>query len=599
VRGSSGSVSSASRGPRLLASVALGTALVVLSFQLPKAWAQQETTVESLRPIAEVYQLVLQRFREEPDTGELTEAAIVGMLEALDDPYTSFIPNEDLVDFDKDVRGDYVGIGAEVNAAEGYLRIASPMDGSPSWRAGVEAEDLIVGVDGESVHDMPLTDIIDLLLGEPKTPVMVTVEREGTAVDKPEGAMPPSVTGKGEEDGPEAKPGRIRFDLEIIRDRIRTQTIKGLHRDGEEWDYYVDPEHKIAYVRLSQFTDTTAAKLAATTQQLVDEGMTGLILDLRFNSGGALMAAIQVADLFLTDGRIVSTKDRSGREAVASARSRGTLPDFPMVVLVNGDSASASEIVAGALSDNDRAIVLGERTYGKGSVQGVHPLPSGAGAVKITEQYYYLPSGRLLHRLDDSTEWGVDPTDGFYVPLEARQYVEMWRTRREVETLRSAPDEGNWDDPEWIAERLKDPQLAKATAAIRIRLETGEWEPVGQPMPEGTLQLAELKQERQRLEVFEREVERLRERIASLRTAVTEPDEEEDDLIPDDATLADGRLEVRDAEGKVVATLRITGDNLEAWLSGAPLEALKPTPEDGSAAATPKDDAPEAIGAGS
>ncbi|MEM1423473.1 MAG: S41 family peptidase, partial [Planctomycetota bacterium] len=413
---------------------------------------------DDLRTLAEVYTIIQDRFREEQDSKELAEAAIAGMLESLDDPYTEYIPPAAVRDFDKDVRGEYVGIGAEVDSREGFLRIASPMDGSPAWNTGLEPDDLVVGVDGVSTFSMPLTDIIDRLLGEPDTRVVVTVERAGDESDWPDGARPaselsvaePEEGGAAFEASPPIKAGRTRFDLTIVRKPIVTVTTKGLYREGEDWAYFADEDDRIAYVRLTQFTDTTPATLEETLRPLVADGLNGLVLDLRYNTGGSLLAAIQTADLFLERGDIVSVRGR-GREAgrAKAERTRNELPWFPMVVLVNGGSASASEIVAGALKDNDRAVVLGQRTFGKGSVQGVYPLRSGDGALKITEQYYYLPSGKLLHRTDDSTDWGVDPTDGFYVPMEPEDAIEMWRLRREAETLRADALDGDWGDPAW------------------------------------------------------------------------------------------------------------------------------------------------------
>ncbi|MEO1130638.1 MAG: S41 family peptidase, partial [Planctomycetota bacterium] len=408
----------------------------------------------------------------------------------------------------------------------------------------------------------------------------ITIEREGDETDVPRNAVEATVPGPmGDAPGPGT--GTVRFDLNITRERIRAATIKGLHRNGEEWDFMVDPVEKIGYIRVTQFTDTTIPALQLECQRLVSEGMRGLILDLRFNTGGSLGAAINMADLFLQDGVIVSTRGRSAPERRANARRRGTLPDFPMVVLVNGGSASASEIVAGALSDNDRAIVVGERTFGKGSVQAIHRLPSGAGQLKITEQYYYLPSGRLLHRMDDSTEWGVDPTGGFYVPMTAAENREMWRVRREEEILRPEADdlesEAQWSDPEWILEHLKDKQLSAAVEAINIKLSTGSWEPTGEVVPEGTIEVAALKDARQRQRLLERELVRTQSQIESLESVVAQSDAEEPDLLPDDVELADGMMVIRDASGEVVATLRITSDDLERWLLDAPVEPREET----------------------
>ncbi len=556
----------------VVATSLLTVALCILAVRIPSAIAQRASDYETLEPIVDVLHLVGRHFLREPDYEQMQVAAIDAMLESLDDPYTVYVPPEDVRDFDKDIRGSYVGIGAEVNAQEDFLHIASPMDGSPAYRGGVEAGDLVVAVDGDTTYQRDINDIIDDLLGEPGTPVTLTIEREGDEGDVPPNAEPPSVPGAlGDAPGP--KPGRVRFDLTLERDRIRAETIKGVHREGERWSYWADPDQRIAYVRVSQFTDTTIPALVAATRELVAEGMRGLILDLRFNTGGSLQAALEMADLFLPDGAtILSTKGRTGTEQVFTASGDATLPDFPMVVLVNEGSASASEIVAGALSDNDRAVILGERSFGKGSVQSVHRLPSGKGQLKITEQHYYLPSGRLLHRTDDATTWGVDPSEGFYVPMTNQEIREMWRVRRDEEVLRSDRTmvDGEWSDPEWILDHLKDKQLAAAVRAIRAKLQTGRWTPTGQDVPEGTFEGIALEDAERRARLLERELERVQKRIDALARVAVEP--ETPDLLPDDAALSDGRMEVYDAQGNRVATLKITADTIEQWLIDAPLE---------------------------
>ncbi len=547
-----------------------------MSLTAPASGTDRPAHHQFFDPILDVYARIHQNFFKEPDLSKMQEGIIKGMLESLDDPYTEFIPSKDIAEFDKNIRGEFVGIGAEVRGQDGFLLVVSPLDDSPAYKSGVEADDLVVAVDGQSVFGLDVDAMISRLTGEPGTKVRVTFEREGVSDDLPRGALPPSVPDTvGEARGP--KPGTIRFDLEITRQRIQTVTLKGLHRDGEKWDFMADPVRKIAYVRLTQFTATTADELERTSRELLGQGMRGMILDLRFNGGGSLGAAIGVADLFLgqPDQLIVKTKGRATVEERAYARNEGTLPDFPLIVLVNSASASASEIVAGALSDNNRAIVLGERTFGKGLVQAIYRMPSGAGQLKVTEAYYYLPSGRCIQREDNSAEWGVDPTPGFFVPMTNEETRQMWRVRREEEVLRTGArangHEQNWSDPAWILEYLKDPQLSAAVRAIGAKLETGNWEPTGQDAPKGTLELAAMKTEQQRYDLLVRELARSARRLETLTSATGETAEPAD-LIPGDDDLTDGHVQVFDSEGNVVARLRITGANLEAWLQGAPLE---------------------------
>jgi carboxyl-terminal processing protease len=559
------------RGKAAIAATILTLSIGLLLVRMPVAIADQVDRYEFVIPLVDVLSSVEDHFLREPNFQEMQTAAINGMLESLNDPYTVYIPPAQIREFDKSIRGSYVGIGAEVSTSDGFMQIVSPMDDSPAYKAGIEADDLVVAVNAQSTYGKDINDIIDNLMGEPGTEVLLTIERQGVATDKPPAALEPSVPGPlGDAPGPKA--GNIRFDLPVVRQRIHAATIKGFRRDGEEWSYWANPVDKIAYIRVTQFTDTTIPALSAATRRLVEEGMRGLILDLRFNTGGSLDAAIAMANLFLDEGTIVSTRGRSGPERRATAESDGTLPDFPLVVLVNGSSASASEIVAGALSDNNRAIILGERTFGKGSVQGVYRLADGQGQLKITEAYYYLPSGRKLHREDDSTVWGVDPTDGFYVPMTAEENREMWRVRRDLEILRDRDDTDaqSWSDPVWILDHMKDKQLSAAVATIHDRLESGQWTPTGESVTKETYAGVALEDAERRARLLERELERVASRIEALGSVAESKGPR--DLLPDDAELRDGRLEVYDAEGNVVARLRITAANLEAWLVDAPLE---------------------------
>lgn len=266
---------------------------------------------EWANPVTDILVGLDQHFFRTPDLKKMREGAVRGMIEALDDPYTEFIPNEAEKDFDKQVRGEYVGIGAEVDTENGWLKIASPLDDSPAWKAGIEADDLVVAVDGKTTFNQTVEQVIDRLMGEPGSVVRLTVERVGDKASAPAGALEPTAP----EDSPESpgvKAGRFRFDLKIIRQRIVTSTVKGLHRVGEtqEWDFMADPEERIGYIRVTQFTAGTIPELKAACEKLVSQGMRGLVLDLRYNGGGSLNAAIEMADLFLKEGVIVSTKGR-------------------------------------------------------------------------------------------------------------------------------------------------------------------------------------------------------------------------------------------------------------------------------------------------
>lgn len=561
--------------------VVLAFVFAVLSIRLPLAAADRAADFAMFDPMVDIQHLLGRHFFKELDDEKLKkmqQGAIDGMLEVLEDPYTEFIPNEAIADFDKEVRGEYAGIGAQVDNKDGFLLIASPMEDSPAFKAGIEADDMVIAVDGWTTYKQPVDAVISRLTGEAGTEVRLTIQRVGAESVIPAGALPASQTFTADEGVvvPDAPPGSVRFDLVLKRQKIVASTVKGIHRVGDKWSYMIDPQRQIGYIRVTQFTGGTIPELEAACRQLLSEGMRGLILDLRFNGGGSLRAAIEMADLFLKSGTIVSTKGRAGQEERAVAREEGTLPDFPMVVVLNGSSASASEVVTGALADNQRAIVLGERSFGKGIVQSVYRLPSGAGQLKVTEQYYYLPSGRCLQRTDESAEWGVDPTPGFYVPMTNDELREMIAVRRAEEVIRkNAPDpeaEKSWSDPEWILTHLKDAQLSAAAQAIRQRLDGGEWVPTGKEAPKGTLELAALEQEQKRADFLARQLAISERRIATLSSVAAGKPEEPADLIPGEADLTGGKVEIKDKDGNVIATLSITGSDLESWLNGAPVK---------------------------
>ncbi len=522
-----------------------------------------------LDPIIDVESLITRMYVDEVDLEAMQRGAIDGMLGVLNDPYTEYVPPARAAEFTKRLTGEYVGIGARVLVRDGWLAIVSPLEGSPALAAGLMPDDRVIEIDGRSTQGRSAEECVELLQGEAGTPVTLTIERAGRELE-----------------------------VTLTRAPVRTLSVTGFHRDPANdgrWLHVIDPERGIAYVRLSQFTPRVDRDLREAIAALGGDqpgGLGGLILDLRWNPGGGLEEAVNIANLFLEEGDIVSTRGRAFETETRRASREGTLPYFPMTVLINEQSASASEIVAGALSENDRAIVVGTRSFGKGSVQSLQRLPRGGGGqLKFTTQRYYLPSGRSLNRNPGATEWGVDPTEGFFVPLSDEQTVRLLRQRAQQEIIRTdaaateASERGRWDDPAWVVEELADPQLSAAVLAVQGRIDDGEWTPTGQPgMGGDAIALDELREMLLRRERVLRELGRVDNRVQELeRIAAGGERRPARDLWDDGIELEGGVVVIRDAEGHVVRELRITGPNLERWLIDADVEPIEAnaTPEPG------------------
>jgi carboxyl-terminal processing protease len=414
--------------------------LLVWAFEAP---AQQATVdpkmVAQYDRFIEIVGLVQKQYVRDVDTKKMFENAINGMLNGLD-PFSNYIPEEELAEFNKQTRGKFGGIGIQIGQRKGLLTVISPIEETPAFRAGVLAGDLIVEIDGKSAENIRLEEAVKILTGEPGTKVRLKVRH---------------MTGELEE-------------FTITRAIIEVQTVKGLNRDDkDQWNYWIDPEKKIAYVRLTGFTEFSTADLRKVLDQLEKEGMQGLILDLRFNPGGILKTAIDICDMFIDQGVIVQTKGRVVQPFVATATGKNTLPFCPMVVMINPFSASASEIVSGCLQDHHRAIIVGERSFGKGSVQNVIPLEGEKAALKLTTAKYYLPSGRCIHRDEDMTdkdEWGVMPD--IAIPMTPEDYIGIIRARQDAEIIHKGTngqpkDATKTDAPKTEAPKTEAPKTDK------------------------------------------------------------------------------------------------------------------------------------------
>jgi carboxyl-terminal processing protease len=462
---------------------------------------------------------------EEPDQDKMLRAAVQGMISSLDDPYTTYLFPEDMKQFDKHVRGTFSGIGAEVIIDEtlNRVKIVSPLEESPAWGAGVLAGDIIYEIDGTDTEGLSINDAVDKLTGPEGTPVTIVVRHK---------------TGE-------------KATITITRARINIQTVKGFSRDKDHhWNFMLDDKNKVGYIRLTQFNENSGQDMRKALEELNTQGAKSVILDLRFDPGGLLPTAIEVADMFLPAGeKIVSVKGRVVPESTEYSTDEGTVFKGEVVVLANESSASASEIVTGALHDNHRAKFIGTRTFGKGSVQQIRPLASGEGALKITNAYYYLPNGEKIHRVKDAKSWGVNPDPGFYVAMKPQEITDMIKIRREGDVLNDSNGEDHLKkiSPEWIRENLKDIQLAAGLEAAIGKISTGEWPKVGtdgsEEVRNGVL-----------LENLIRTRELLQERMDEVNKQITkiESGEKDDDKAADKTADASTKTDEKKEEPVVV-----------------------------------------------
>ncbi|MBK5926658.1 S41 family peptidase, partial [Rhodobaculum claviforme] len=328
---------------------------------------------QQLDMFGDIFERIRASYVEEVDAAELIEAAINGMLTSLD-PHSGFLPPRDFDDMRVQTRGEFGGLGIEVTMEDGFVKVVSPIDGTPADAAGIEAGDFITAVDGEAVMGMTLDQAVELMRGPVGSEIVITVVREGRTEP---------------------------FDVSIVRDTIRLTAAR------------VRLENDAVVARVTTFNDQTWPNLRDGLAEAIEEAggldaVSGVVLDLRNNPGGLLTQAIRVSDAFLDQGEIVSTRGRNPEDGERFNATAGDLIEGrPMVVLINGGSASASEIVAGALQDHRRAVVVGTRSFGKGSVQTVIPL-RGEGAMRLTTSRYYTPSGRSIQALGVSPDIVVE-----------------------------------------------------------------------------------------------------------------------------------------------------------------------------------------------
>ena len=411
-------------------------------------------------------------------TINLPEAVIIyefadGAMSQLDE-FSAIIWPSERERFERTTKQSFSGVGIQITLADDELTVVSPLEGTPAHRAGIKAGDRIVTIDGKGTTGITLDQAVRAITGPEGTNVTLGVRSAGRDAIR---------------------------EFVLTRSKIKIYSVKGYQREpGGKWNYYIDPAAKIGYIRITQFGPDTAIEMDKAVQQMKSEGgISGLVLDLRFNPGGLLKAAVDVSNRFINEGTIVSGHAGvgGGDAWTAKADKKDTYGDFPVVVLINNGSASASEIVSGCLQDQNRGLIIGENSYGKGSVQQLFPLkqrgmfgPQNALAyIKVTTQYYKLPSGKIIHRRPGAKEWGVHPD--IEVRMTDLQVEKLIKARMIVDVLRDPNEKVNPEDlvghvdeqtrdvfngeplptsASEILERGLDPQLETAVLLLRARL---------------------------------------------------------------------------------------------------------------------------------
>lgn len=361
------------------------------------------------------------------------------------DSFSNVIWPEELPQFIRGLKGHFFGIGVQIQKIDGKLTVVTPLENSPAIKAGLKANDVIARVEGIPTGTWTVDRAVREITGPENTKVNLTIHRE------------------------DADP----FDVELIRKPIKVDSIKGFsHRDGGGWNYWIDKDSGLGYIRMTQFLRQTADDMDKAIKQMQEEAqLKGVILDLRFNPGGLLTAAIDIVDRFIDNGRIVATVDGNGfiTSSRSAIRTNTYDKDLELVVLINQGSASASEIVSGALQDYERATILGENSYGKGSVQDIMYVGKTA-AFKCTTQYYQLPKGKIIHRKDTSKTWGIQPD--LEVKMSNTEVADWLEARRDADILIAKEDrdpENPQTDPRDILADGLDPQLEAAVLLLKAK----------------------------------------------------------------------------------------------------------------------------------
>ena len=427
--------------------IVMVSALSLACWQASQGARSKDEAAELYGVFVDAVEQVQQNYVRPVNRRELMESALRGMLGDLDQ-HSPYINTTQWKAFKRQIEGKFGGLGMNVEIDEDSkrLKVVAPMVGTPAYQGGVMAGDIVMEVDGTSTEGLTLDKAIELLQGQPGTPIRLQVLHE--ASEKAE-------------------------TLTLTRAIIEVPSVMGDKRKAnDEWDFMLDPARKIGYIRITNFIQNTVDEIKAALKELEAQGMKGLVVDLRDDPGGLLSAAVEISDLFVEAGKIVSTRGRNTPEKTYEARKDGTYTGFPMVVMVNHNSASASEILAACLQDHDRALVVGERSFGKGSVQNILDLEDGDSVLKLTVATYWRPSGKNIHKFKnakDSDEWGVSPSPGLEVKLGPQEYADWFLARRERDFVSShnQPKAAKAGDK---SKTYADKQLDKSLAVLTEKL---------------------------------------------------------------------------------------------------------------------------------
>ena len=407
------------------------------------AASSREEIIEKIEILGDVLERIRTHYVEEVTETEVIENAINGMLTSLD-PHSAYLSTEDFTDLREQTQGEFGGLGIEVTMEKGLVKVVAPIEDTPAYEAGIESSDMIIKIDDEDVQGMKLSDAVDRMRGKPGTDILLKIFREAE---------------------------QRTFDVTITRAVIKIKPVKSRLEDGS-----------IGYIRITSFNDNTDRSLKEHLKNLEKENngpLTGVVLDLRNNPGGLLTQAVAVADAFLENGEIVSTRGRiRGQNTRYTARKGDLLEGKPVVVLINGGSASASEIVAGALRDHKRAIILGTKSFGKGSVQTIMNLRGGAG-MRLTTALYYTPSGISIQATGIEPDIEVKPlkdveeidTNGYPSEASLRGHIDV-NDKKEADAADKTTKEETAEDAEKrtagkAVKNEKDFQLLRALDVVR------------------------------------------------------------------------------------------------------------------------------------